>query len=257
VLTGLDIEAKAEHAQALLFDVLGGRDRFAEVDARLLRFDTPDAPSNERATAHLRVTVKDPDPRKVGRAFSNATMELALGGYAGFHTTTPPTAESAYGVYRPAAVPRTAVTHTVVLPGGERRVVDDPATAPDPPAPQAPPPDPAPAGPTTRAPLGAVCGARSGDKGGDANIGVWARTDAAYPWLRGFLTAERARELLGPEAAELAIEVHQLPNLRALNVVVHGILGAGVASSTRPDPQAKGLGEYLRSRLVEVPSELL
>jgi hypothetical protein len=257
VLTGLDIEAKAEHAQALLFDVLGGRDRFAEADVRLLRFDTPDAPSNERATAHLRVTVKDPDPRKVGRAFSNATMELALGGYAGFHTTTPPTAESAYGVYRPAAVPRTAVTHTVVLPGGERRVVEDPATATVPPVQPAPPPDPAPTGPTTRAPLGAVCGARSGDKGGDANIGVWARTDAAHAWLRGFLTAERARQLLGPEVAELPIEVHQLPNLRALNVVVHGILGAGVASSTRPDPQAKGLGEYLRSRLVDVPATLL
>jgi NAD(P)H-hydrate repair Nnr-like enzyme with NAD(P)H-hydrate epimerase domain len=118
-------------------------------------------------------------------------------------------------------------------------------------------PDPVPAGPTTRAPLGAVCGARSGDKGGDANIGVWARTDEAHAWLRSFLTADRARELLGPEAAELAIEVHQLPNLRALNVVVHGILGAGVASSTRPDPQAKGLGEYLRSRVVDVPEELL
>ncbi|MEN3300806.1 acyclic terpene utilization AtuA family protein, partial [Pseudonocardia sp.] len=81
VLTGLDIEAKAAHAEQLLFEVLGGRGRFAEVDVRLLRFDTPDAPSNEQATAHLRVTVKDPDPRKVGRAFSNATMELALGGY--------------------------------------------------------------------------------------------------------------------------------------------------------------------------------
>jgi hypothetical protein len=266
VLTGLDIEAKAAHAEALLFDVLGGRERFAEVDVRLLRFDTPDAPSNERATAHLRVTVKDPDPRRVGRAFSNATMELALGGYAGFHTTTPPTAESAYGVYRAAAVPRAAVTQTVVLPDGARRVVSDPpvvglqqggtadvqlqqggtaATLP------------APAGPTRRAPLGAVCGARSGDKGGDANIGVWTRSDAAYAWLRGFLDAERVRALLGPEAAELPIEVHELPNLRALNVVVHGLLGEGVASSTRPDPQAKGLGEYLRSRVVDIPETLL
>jgi hypothetical protein len=130
VLTGLDVEAKAAHAEALLFDVLGGEDRFAETDVRLLRFDTPDAPSNERATAHLRVTVKDPDPRKVGRAFSNATMELALGGYAGFHTTTPPTSESAYGVYRPAAVPRTAVTQTVVLPDGTRRTVPDPPSGP-------------------------------------------------------------------------------------------------------------------------------
>ena len=114
VLTGLDVEAKAARAEELLFEVLGGRDRFADVDVRLLRFDQPDAPTNDQATAHLRITVKDPDPRKVGRAFSNATMELALGGYAGFHTTTPPTAESAFGVYRPAAVPRTAVGGVVV-----------------------------------------------------------------------------------------------------------------------------------------------
>ena len=262
VLTGLDLEAKAAHAESLLFEVLGGRDRFAEVDVRLLRFDHPDAATNAEATAHLRVTVKDPDPRVVGRAFSNATMELALGGYAGFHTTTPPTAESAFGVYRPAAVPREAVTQTVVLPDGERRVVADPPDASEastlaPSGRKSASSITPPTGPTTRAPLGRVVGARSGDKGGDANIGVWTRDDEAYAWLREFLTVERARELIGPEAAELAIEVHELPNLRALNVVVHGILGAGVASSTRPDPQAKGLGEYLRSRVVDVPESLL
>ncbi|MGE3285844.1 MAG: acyclic terpene utilization AtuA family protein [Pseudonocardia sp.] len=260
VLTGLDVEAKAAHAEELLFDVLGGRERFAEADVRLLRFDRPDAPCNEQATAHLRITVKDPDPRKVGRAFSNATMELALGGYAGFHTTTPPSAESAYGVYRPAAVPRAAVEHVVVLPDGQRRVVADPPTAPEKPQrPDVPSAGPAhgPVPTTVRAPLGRVCGARSGDKGGDANIGVWARADAAYAWLRGLLTAERVRELLGPETADLAVEVHPLPNLRAVNVVVHGLLGDGVASSTRPDPQAKGLGEYLRSRVVDVPAGLL
>jgi hypothetical protein len=108
-----------------------------------------------------------------------------------------------------------------------------------------------------RVPLGRVCGARSGDKGGDANIGVWARDDAGHAWLSDHLTAERVRELLGPEAADLPIEVHPLPNLRAVNVVVRGLLGDGVASSTRPDPQAKGLGEYLRSRIVDVPASLL
>ncbi|MFC5061073.1 acyclic terpene utilization AtuA family protein [Actinomycetospora atypica] len=262
VLTGLDIQAKAAFAEQLLFEVLGGRDRFAEVDVRLLRFDHPDAASNAEATAHLRITVKDPDPRLVGRAFSNATMELALGGYAGFHTTTPPSAESAFGVYRPAAVPREAVTQTVVLPDGSRSVVADPPGVSDGTSlpldvSDVPSLTSAPTGPTTRAPFGRVVGARSGDKGGDANIGVWARTDEAYAWLRGFLTIDRARELLGPEAAELEIEVHELANLRALNVVVHGILGDGVASSTRPDPQAKGLGEYLRSRVVDVPEALL
>ncbi|MCW0215585.1 MAG: DUF1446 domain-containing protein [Pseudonocardia sp.] len=261
VLTGLDIEAKAAHAEQLLFEVLGGRERFASVDVRLLRFDTADAPSNERATAHLRVTVKDPDPRKVGRAFSNATMELALGGYAGFHTTTPPGSESAYGVYRPAAVPRSAVVHTVVLPDGTRRTVPDPCSA-APPVRGEPGPGP---GHVFRArtpevrhvPLGRVCGARSGDKGGNANIGIWTRSDEAYAWLRSFLDVDMARELIGPEAADLRIEVFELPNLRALNVVVHGILGEGVASSTRPDPQAKGLGEFVRSRVVQIPAELL
>jgi hypothetical protein len=264
VLTGLDIETKAARAEELLFEVLGGRDRFAETDVRLLRFDTPDAPTNEQATAHLRITVKDPDPATVGRAFSNATMELALGGYAGFHTTTPPSEASAFGIYRPAAAPRTALTHTVVLPDGARHTVDDPPTTTEPARPEAqqagdtaPGEAAAPPGATVRAPLGSVCGARSGDKGGNANIGLWTRTDTAYAWLREFLTAERARALLGGEAAELAIDVYQLPNLRALNLVVRGILGAGVASATRPDPQAKGLGEYLRSRLVDIPEQLL
>ncbi len=106
VLTGLDLEAKAAFAQQQLFDILGGRGgSFAEVDVRFLRFDTPDAPTNDQACAHLRITVKDTDPRKVGRAFSSAIMEIALAGYAGFHTTTPPTSESVFGVYRPATVP--------------------------------------------------------------------------------------------------------------------------------------------------------
>ena len=112
-------------------------------------------------------------------------------------------------------------------------------------------------GATRRVPLGAVAGARSGDKGGDANVGVWARDDAGHAWLAAFLTPGRVRELLGPEAAECDIDVFDLPNLRAVNVVVHGLLGDGVASATRPDPQAKGLGEYLRSRIVDVPEDLL
>jgi hypothetical protein len=261
VLTGLDIEEKAAWATSELFAVLGGRDQFAEVDVRLLRFDHPDAPSNEQAVAHLRITVKDRDPRRVGRRFSNATMELALGGYAGFHTTTPPSAESAYGVYWPATVPAAEVAHVAVLPDGTR--LDVPPASVTAVAGPAPRPDDA-AGPpaafagdrTVRAPLGRVCAARSGDKGGNANVGLWARNAAGYGWLRAYLTVERLRELL-PEARDLEIRRFELPNLHALNFVITGLLGEGVASSTRPDPQAKGLGEYLRSRLVELPQGLL
>jgi hypothetical protein len=256
VLTGLDIEAKAAWAEELLFGLLGGRGSFAETDVRLLRFDTPDAPSNEEATAHLRITVKDGDPAKVGRRFSDATMALALGGYAGFHTTTPPTPESAYGIYWPALVPAEVVEQVVHLPDGSHRTVAHTSGAQAPPS--APPPVP-PArhpGQRRRLPLGTVAGARSGDKGGNANIGLWARSDDGYAWLAAELTPDRIRQLV-PEASELDVRVHLLPNLRALNVVVVGLLGEGVASSTRPDPQAKGLGEYLRSRLVDVPVELL
>ncbi|HEX5294499.1 MAG TPA: acyclic terpene utilization AtuA family protein [Streptosporangiaceae bacterium] len=262
VLTGLDIEAKAAWAQEELFAVLGGRDQFAEVDVRLLRFDRPDAPTSEQATAHLRITVKDPDPRKVGRRFSNATMELALGGYAGFHTTTPPTPESAYGVYWPALVPATAVRPVVVFPDGTSAAVEPAPAGPSGPVHDEPADDKRASGPadedgeTVAAPLGRVCGARSGDKGGNANVGIWARDPAAYPWLRAYLTADRLRALL-PEAAGLPIRRFELPNLAALNFVIAGLLGDGVAASTRPDPQAKGLGEYLRSRSADIPARLL
>ena len=123
VITGLDIEAKAEHAGHLLFERLGGPAQFEEADVRLLRFDRPDAPANELATAHLRVTVKDQDERKVGRAFSDAITELALAGYAGFHTTTPPAGASAYGVYWPALVPARVVTQYLHLPDGSTMAV--------------------------------------------------------------------------------------------------------------------------------------
>jgi hypothetical protein len=111
-------------------------------------------------------------------------------------------------------------------------------------------------GSTVRAPLGTVAGARSGDKGGTANIGVWARSAAGWRWLARFLTADTVRHLL-PEAATLPVAVHRFPNLRAVNVVIEQLLGEGVAASTRFDPQGKGLGEWLRSRYVDVPVELL
>jgi hypothetical protein len=271
VLTGLDIEEKAARAETMLFGLLGGKERFAETDVRLIRTDRPDAPTNEQATAQLRITVKDPDPAKVGRSFSNATIELALAGYAGFHTTTPPTSESAYGVFWPTFVPASVVEHAVILPDGTRHVIPSAGpsggtrsaaetagagAAADATANVAAETTPGPAAETRRAPLGLVCGARSGDKGGNANVGLWTRRADAYPWLREYLDVARFRELL-PEAAGLEIRRYELPNLHALNFVVVGLLGLGVAASTRPDPQAKGLGEYLRSRHADIPAHLL
>jgi hypothetical protein len=107
-----------------------------------------------------------------------------------------------------------------------------------------------------RAPLGTVFGARSGDKGGNANVGVWARSDEGYAWLAHYLTAERFKELIA-EARDLEVRRYELPNLRAVNFVVVGLLGEGVASSTRFDPQAKSLGEYLRAKVVDLPAVLM
>ena len=257
VITGLDIEARADHARNLLFERLP---QLEEVDVRLLRFDRPDAPANELATAHLRVTVKDQDERKVGRAFSDAITELALAGYAGFHATTPPAGASAYGIYWPALVPRSVVTEYLHLP--DRSTMAVPSNEIDPRSPAGlqavtiPGTSTAPGGEPVTVPLGRLCGARSGDKGGNANVGLWAVSPAAYAWLRRHLTVGRFRELL-TEAADLPVDRYELPNLLALNFVVHGLLAPGVSATTRPDPQAKGLGEYLRSRFVTVPADVL
>ena len=473
VLTGLDIESKAAAAQAQLFDALGGKERFDEVDIRLLRFDQPDAPTNAQATAHLQITVKARDTA-LGRPPS--PMRRSGCTSAGTRGSTPrprPTDATEFGVYWPALIPAELVTQRVTLPNGTSTVVphadaeegtswspgptdatskgaagavadglsgateergsaareeaalkapvsggsggsspregeegaswspgpagateergsaggkptapkgariggyggtsprevrraprgrldrperprnegaqggkptapkgariggyggasprevrraprgrlDRPErprnegaqggkpTAPKgariggyggasprevrraprgrldrperprnegaqggkPTAPKGariggvlppggggvPPGDTA----TVRAPLGLICGARSGDKGGNANVGLWTRTDEEYAWLRGYLSTERFRQLL-PEAAGLPIQRYDLPNLRAVNFVIVGLLGDGVASSARPDPQAKGLGEYVRSRYVDLPAEL-
>ncbi len=257
VIPGLDVEAKARLAEETLWRYLGGREQFAETHVALRRGDRPDPERNEEAFAYLTIAVKDPDPKKVGRAFSSAAVEMALASYPGFTMTGPPGRESQFGVYWPALVPASAVEHRVAI-GDE--VIPIPPTkvcsagsAVEAPSPTA---GAVPAGPAREVPLGFLCGARSGDKGGNANLGVWARTPEAYRWLDAFLTEDRLRDLL-PETRDLAIDRFALPNLLALNFVVKGLLGDGVAASLRSDPQAKTLGEYLRAKVVPIPEELL
>lgn len=255
VLTGLDIEEKAERVERALWRALGGRDRFAESDVHLIRTDRPDAETNERASAWLRVSVKDPDEQKVGRSFSRVAVELALASYPGFHLTAPPSSATPYAVYWPALMPAGVVRHVSVVDGEERVIEHPPSAGPVEPVPE-PNVGPFAVGDTLRAPLGRIVGARSGDKGGNANVGLWTTTDEAFRWLVGELDAARFRELV-PEARDLDIDRYVFANLRAVNFVVHGLLGEGVSSSTRSDPQAKSLGEWIRSRHVDIPTALL
>lgn len=260
VLTGLDIEEKAAWAVDELFEILGGKEKFDDVDVQLLRYDIPDPPTAAQSTAHLRVTVKDADRAKVDRAFSNAVTEIAVAGYAGFHTTTPPSSASEFGVYWPTLIPAREIEHVVFHADGTTELIDHcPRTQTPAPAPAltpAPHDEAADTVPTARLALGSVVAARSGDKGGKANVGVWTDTPERWDWLRRNLTVDKFIELV-PEAASLPVHRYELPNLRALNFVIVGFLGDGVASSTRTDAQAKGLGEYLRARHTDIPTTLL
>ncbi len=260
-LTGLDIEAKAALVEAAFWaNCPFDRDDFASVTTRVVRTDHTDPTSNEAAVALWRCTVKDPDERKVGRAFSNALTETGLASIPGlFGVGGGPSPGSPYGVYTPALIPADLVPARVTVLGGPTTVVDSTApTVTDRPTVDARPgPSVAvPDGPTTMAPLGRVVGTRSGDKGGNANLGVFARTDEGWAWIAETLTTDRLRELL-PEAADLPIDRHLLPAIRSMNFLIHGLLQEGVAASTRQDGQAKSLGEWLRARHVEIPDALL
>jgi Acyclic terpene utilisation family protein AtuA len=256
VLTGLDIDAKAELVEAQLGMALTRRPP-AEVRWTLVRVDRPDAATEEQASALLRCTVRDPDAEVVGRAFSNAAVELALASYPGFHLTAPPGDAAPYGVFTAGYVDVKEVHQVVVLPDGTRREIEPAGETAELTGVAEPElPEPLPTGATRNVPLGAVAGARSGDKGGGANIGVWVRTDDAWRWLAHYLTVDELRRLL-PETTGLTITRHVLPNLRAVNFVVEGLLGEGVASQSRFDPQAKAVGEWLRSRYVDLPEVLL
>ena len=282
VLTGLDIEAKADLAlrtiagislaQALSAtaqeNAAASRLDVRELDVQLLRRDRVDPRSTADAQAELRLTVKAADPKAVGKAFTAPIVESALGSYPGMFPTAPPAEGTPYGFYWPTTVALDQVTQRVhldtegtvrevafvpagaVLPFGWLRYADEET------------PDHWAGEDTRRVLLGTFLGARSGDKGGDANVGIWVRrsgsseTDAARAaWLRWFVTPDRVRELL--PAADLDVEVHRLDNLGAVNVVIHGLLGRGVADSVSLDPQAKGLGEHLRARYADVPVSLL
>lgn len=256
VLVGLDIEAKAKLVRQQMEAALPKPP--AEMVWNLLRTDREDADEEARASALLRVVAKDRDPSVVGRVFSGAAVELALSSYPGFTLTAPPGDGSPYGVYSAAYVAAEAVPHVAVLADGtrvaiapsERTLPLAPVGAPDlPPSPRAP-------GETVRGPLGLIMGARSGDKGGTANIGVWARTEEAYRWLVHTLDVAKLQALL-PETAAFPVERHLLPKLWAMNFVVDGILGEGVSSSPRFDPQGKAIGEWLRARHVDIPRALL
>jgi hypothetical protein len=260
--TGVPAPSPLELAQASSLDV-------RELHVALDDIGGPDPATTAAAQGHLRITVKDSDPKKVGKPFTTAVVESALGAYPGMFPTAPPGDGAPFGVYWPTLIDRSDVSVQVTVDASPVALPADPTGVSS-------APGGAEAGgaavavgtaldwaPAPGTPLGDVVGARSGDKGGNANVGVWipepgvgpsagldgTQVAARYAWLESWLTPQKVHELL-PEAAGLVVDVYPLPNLRAVNVVIRGLLGRGVADSTSLDPQAKGLGEHLRARLV-------
>jgi hypothetical protein len=262
-LTGGNLDLKTAWVRRQVHEQIGPADSFAECRWSTIGPANPHG-TFEEATAWLVVTVKDRDRAKVSRLnFSARIVEIATSNVPGFYMTTPPQAERLFGIQWPTLIEKHLVTAQVVTGAGEPVDVPWPERTSDAAADEQVKPGEGPMrpsqrveGPTRRTTLGTIIGTRSGDKAGSANLGAWARNDETFHWLAHFLTVERLRELM-PELEGLRTERFVFTNLRGMNFVIYQYLGDGVSACTRIDPQGKGLGEYLGSRLVDIPLAIL
>ena len=259
ILTGLDIEKKAETFVTALFDLLGGKEQFDDVTIDLHRTDKIDPMTHEEAMAILRIDLKSQDPKLVGRLFTAKIIELALANYPGFFSKTPPGPGTPFIRYWPALIDSKHVYEKIDFSGEEHMIRPTCIDYPD---------------QTTKRnavnieiekasydeheniPLGRIIGARSGDKGGCANLGIWTKTNEAYSFIYHYLTVKQLRKLL-PDLNDYEIERYDFPNIKSLNFYIKGILEDGASSNTKVDALAKSLGEYLRAKYVNVPKQLL
>jgi hypothetical protein len=258
ILTGLDIEEKAEVFTNALFNSVGGKDQFDEVSIQLHRTDKENPSTNEEAMASLLVSVKSKDQNLVGRLFSAKIIELALANIPGFFAQGGVKSSGPVVVYWPALLDSKYIKEKVYINGDEIEVL-----------------------PTSQLELeeiyyqkepinienieiknektiyfGDIFGTRSGDKGGCANLGIWAKNKNAFSFLYDFLNEEKLKELL-PDLKDFKIERYELPNINSLNFYIHDILQDGVSSNDRKDSQAKSLGEYLRAKKIKVPQSII
>ena len=258
VLTGLDIEAKAKTITDTLFHSVGGKDQFDEVSVNLYRTDKKNPDSNEEAMATLSISVKSKNPDLVGRLFSAKIIELSLANYPGFFSAGTGKKPGPVISYWPALIDSKHIKEYVHVDGKtleieptsqlqfeENYYQKQPISI-----------EPALQGEMDEISFGRLFGARSGDKGGCANIGVWAKTDLAFSFLYDFLSVEKLKELM-PDLNKFSIDRYELPNINSLNFYIHGILEDGVSSNNRMDGQAKSLGEYLRAKTISVPKIII
>lgn len=262
VITGSQAKRKAAVAQQALWSLIpGGRDAFDDVDVRLIEGD-----SDTQEKISLLTIAVSAAHRALVDSFSRRVVETALSTYPGMYLSTPPTPASQYTVFWPTLVDSARLAQRVEVDG--QLVFIEPTDPHLPPKQSTPAPSPTPLAhdrPNSSIPtdttlelceLGHLVGSRSGDKGGNATLGLWARSDATHHWLDQWFD-EQAVARLVPDAADHELRFWALPNIRAVGVTIVGLLGLGVAANLRLDSQAKGLGESVRARLVDVPERLL
>jgi hypothetical protein len=260
-LTGTDTDAKVTLIERSVHRYIDAVDGLEAVAIDRIGQAKHDPDSQNAGTELLRIAVQG-TKEAAGRAFSSRMVELALSSYPGLYSLGPPQPGSAYGVYWPASLDQVQLDHMVchhdgatelIEPGGARDDRAEVTMLGDLPATQSTRAD---QDELVVASLGEIVHARSGDKGGDANLGIWVRDRQAWSWLKSTLTVDELRRLL-PETRELPIARYELPNLGAVNFVIAGLLGAGATSTLRLDAQAKALGEWLRARTAKVPRSLV
>ena len=257
-LTGADLDAKAALVERSVRRYVASVDGIDAIAVQRIGRAQNDPDTQNAGTELLRIAVQGTE-QAAGRTFSSRMVELALSSYPGLYALDPPQPGSAFGVYWPALLDQTALDHTVHHHDGTTEVIAPNRAHPA--AGESTPPTPPTARPAwtdelVEVALGEIVHARSGDKGGDANVGVWVRDRDAWPWLESTLTVDELRRLL-PETRDLPVARYELPNLGAVNFVIRGLLGAGATSSLRLDAQAKALGEWLRARTIKVPRRLV
>jgi hypothetical protein len=258
ILTGLDIEEKAEIFTEALFELLGGKEQFDDVDIQLHRQDKVNPSTHEEAMALLRITVKSKDSKIVGRIFTAKIVELALANYPGWFSKDSIGSGTPFIIYWPTTIDSKFVKEVVhingetidILPSNQMELAAstlnlDSIEIPTYESKQ-----------NREIFFGRLIGTRSGDKGGCANLGVWVKSDDAYSFLYHYLTVEELKNLL-PDLQQYKITRYDFPNIRAVNFYIHGILGDGASSNTKVDALAKSLGEYLRAKKVNVPEQLI
>lgn len=264
-LTGSNLESKRAWITRQVEAEIGPPESFDDCRWSMVGPADPQG-TFEESTAWLVLSVRDQDRARVGRAgFSSRVVAIATSSVPGFYMTTPPQSERLYGIQWPTLIDKRFVNASVDL-GEEAVPVAWPSNPPDSPpllvaeesrdSSVAYSADTTAAAAMVLAPLGTIIGTRSGDKAGSANLGAWARDEQTFAWLTEFLTVDRLNALM-PELEGLRVERHLFSNLHGMNFLIYQYLGDGVSACTRIDPQGKGLGEYLGSRLVEIPMHLI